>query len=109
MYADKGSSAWGRHREVTPGGGGLAFGILVIGGLVFGIARANSREREVERQRRERLERLGRPGSAALADPVGRSALPVVLEAPGLPSGSAESVELVSPGRCIERAPMGLG
>jgi len=42
----------------------LAFGGLVIGGLVFGIARANSRERELERERRERLERLGRSGSA---------------------------------------------
>ena len=42
----------------------LAFGILVIGGLVFGVARANSREHELERQQHERLERLGRPVSA---------------------------------------------
>jgi len=41
--------------------GGLVLGALVVGGLVFGIARANSREREVERQRQERRARLGRP------------------------------------------------
>ena len=43
---------------------GLVLGALVVGGLVFGVARANSREREVELQRRERLTRLGRPGAA---------------------------------------------
>lgn len=43
----------------------LALGCLAVGGgLVFGIALANSRERELDRQRRERLERLGRSDSA---------------------------------------------
>jgi hypothetical protein len=42
---------------------GLALGALVVGALAFGIARANSRMSEAELQRRERLERAGRPDS----------------------------------------------
>jgi hypothetical protein len=62
-YADKGSSARGgivKSRLVVAA---LALVSLAIGGLVFLVARASGREREVERQRRERLERLGRPVS----------------------------------------------
>ena len=42
----------------------LALGALLLGGLVFGIARATSRERQMELERRERLARLGRRDSS---------------------------------------------